>query len=1683
MSGLSWRLACCLALFLPIALDAQAPSPSLSPQSTAGNRSSLPSYKILPQLLTANQPWQPVGPAQIVTPQFGDVTGRVSSIAIAPWDPSGNTVYLGSTGGGVWRSSNAAAADAGSVTWKPLTDNLPAFSGVNIISLSVGAVSVQPGASANGVVLAGTGDPNEAPDSYYGAGILRSSDGGTTWSLITQTNDAFSGTALTNYSFAGDAFSGFAWSTANPSLVVAAVTDSYDGVVNDINFNNDRSNVTEAGLYYSSDAGQSWHLSTIEDGPNQVIESGQTTYPGNFPGVPVTSVVWNPVRSMFYAAVRLHGYYQSPDGITWTRMANQPGTELTATNCPFTGSNSCTIFRGAIAVQPSTGDMFALTVDLNNVDQGLWQDLCYAGPNGCANPVVQFSARIPDAALDSTSGTIPLGTYNLGFAAIPAGTDTLLFAGTQDIFRCSLAAGCAWRNTTNAGTCASGKVAPSQHAIAALTLVSQTLPLLYFGNDSGIWRSTDGVNQSGAACASSDAAHYQNLNGGLGSLAEVTGLASSPTDADVVLAGFGVNGSAAKTRSGQTAWPQLSSGESGSTAIDPANPDDWYATLGPYVSIGHCAQGAQCAAANLLSVIGSSETSADQSLLNAPYLLDPADSTNIIVGTCRVWRGPASGGGAWSAANAISPMLDGDPEPSCGANASFPNALIRSLAAGGADVQQGPGAQNNGAQVIYAGMAGLYDGGGLSVGGHVYSTKFANLANGTTRWSDLASNPVTVNGQSSGGVFNPGHFDVSSLYVDPHDPNGNTIYAAIQGYGEPHLYLSTDGGLHWMNISKNLPNLPLNDVLVDPNDSSVVYVASDGGVFVTTNITNCENGVAQCWSILGTGLPLAPAVKLAASPADGGVLRVGTYGRGIWQIPLLSGVPQTTMTLAPTSLTYSSQPVNTASAQETVTVANTGTTTLTVNNIAISGDFAETDTCTNVSVVPNSTCEIQVTFTPSATGTRTGTLAVLANIPGGQQTIPLSGTGTAQPAIIVTPTSVSFAAQQVNTISASQQVTVSNTGSNSIALTSESVSGPFAIQTNTCSTSLPSNTGCTLAIVFQPTQSGAASGVLTVVTAQGTETISLSGTGESAATDTLAPASLIFSSTLENTASAPQTVTLTNTGGTALTGIQIQTTGDFAVLSNCGSSLGAQSACSLTVRYTPHTAGAETGSITVTDSLRIQTVSLAGTGIGAPTDTLSAMSLIFPATAVSQNATPQTVTLTNSGESALNQVSIQATGAGFGETNTCGSTLAAHATCVITGTFQALSQGTVTGQIDVADATRTQIISLSGSGEAPAADNLSTLSLNFSGQRVGTISASQAVTLSNNGNTSLTGIRFQSSNPDFMFTTTCSATLAAGASCAIQVAFAPHAIGPDSGTIAVLDAQRTQQIQLSGSGTLPSLTLTPGSLDFGTTGIQTSSPPETLLLSNESAGTITGISLVVVGPFVATGNCGSSLAPGATCSLSVVFSPGATGRQSGSITINSADSSAITAQATGVGIAYQLFPTSSSSASVTSGNPGAYSLELLPASGSMGNADLSCSNLPPNTTCALSPGIASLLAPSSIQVAIATGVGSQSASSARLTRAGLGASRPLELLLVLLSILIIGRRSRSLRPRLPRVLLLLLLIATASFVTACGKGGGPLNVGTPLPVGNLTPPGTYTLTVTAIAGGLKKSVNLTLQVQ
>ena len=162
------------------------------------------------------------------------------------------------------------------------------------------------------------------------------------------------------------------------------------------------------------------------------------------------------------------------------------------TNRGSIGSIACPVFRGALAVNPLSGDTFAWTVDLYNQDEGLWQDNCAIAGGGCSNQTVAFAQRWSTEPLQRNTSfgpaTIQNGDYNLVLAAVPSAQDTILLAGANDLWRCSLATGCSWRNTTNATSCMSAHVAPYQHALAWNSANPQEILI---GNDSGLWRSMD----------------------------------------------------------------------------------------------------------------------------------------------------------------------------------------------------------------------------------------------------------------------------------------------------------------------------------------------------------------------------------------------------------------------------------------------------------------------------------------------------------------------------------------------------------------------------------------------------------------------------------------------------------------------------------------------------------------------------------------------------------------------------------------------------------------------------------------------------------------------------------------------------------------------------------------------------------------------------------------------------------------------------------------------------------------------------------------------------------------------------------------------------------------------------------------------------------------------------------------
>ncbi|MDR3704234.1 MAG: choice-of-anchor D domain-containing protein, partial [Candidatus Sulfopaludibacter sp.] len=1340
--------------------------------------------------------WQAMGPAAVLTPDYGLVTGRVSALALDPSDATGNRLYLGTTGGGVWVAQNAATGTASNVVFSPLTDTVGSLTGAIDASISIGALTVQPGGT--GVILAGTGDPNDALDSYYGAGILRSTDNGNSWSLITDTADL-------RWSFDGEGFAGFAWSTTSPQLVVAAVSQAFEGTLVDA----PRSRASYVGLYYSFDGGATWSLATITDASGANVQGPNDPYAGADSNA-ATSVVWNPVRQLFVAAVRFHGYYQSADGVTWTRLAAQPGSRLSMLFCPTNtgtpGSIACPIFRGALAVNPQTGDTFAWTVDRFNQDQGLWQDKCGLNAGVCTNQNITFAQQLSTTALQTSTpngaATIANGDYNLTLAAVPSQQDTLLLAGANDLWKCSLAMGCVWRNTTNATTCMTAQVGEYQHALAW----NANNPLeIFVGNDSGLWRSLDAIGQTGSACASTDGTHFQNLNGGLGSLAEVVSMAPSAATPYTMMVGLGANGTAdVKGVSGVTAdWAQILGGEGGPVAIDPMNTTNWYANNGAGVSIHRCSQPGDCTPSTFGSsaAVTDADVSGDGLTMTtpAPFLVDPLDHLQLLVGTCRVWRGQADGIG-WSAGNAISTILDS----AAASGACSGDTLIRSMAAM---------ALPSGGEVVYVGMYGRANG-STRLAGHVLSATVNPAGSSSPVWQDLTLNPVgnDIRAMNFFGM------DISSIVLDPHDITGKTVYVTVAGIPSVDenirtVYRSTDGGLNWTNEEANLPWNAANSLVVDPQDANTVYIATDMGVYFTTRIATCANASSDCWSAFGTGLPQAPVTQLSASPltSSAKVLMAGTYGRGVWQTPLWSAeTGLTTAVAAPVPLVFPSPvPVNTSSSLALI-LMNTGTLDLLPTGTAVSGNFSvQTDNCKNTTVASGASCIISVTFAPLQAIPLTGELTIYANVYGGQLTAELSGTGSPAGSVSLTPATVDFGQVEVGTTSSPFQVEAGNSNATAVSISGVSITSPFKIASNSCGAStLAANTNCQVMVEFAPTQTGLVAGTLTFTDGAGTQTVALTGTGAAPPTDVLSPAALTFPGTIVGQNSTAQTVTIANTGDLPLTSIAASVSGAFQVSSNCGTQLVAQSVCNLSVVFTPTQAGVQTGTLTVSDLLRTQTVNLFGTGLLPPAFTATPASLSFMAQQVGVPSSPQTLTVTNSGGAAMADVGFQFTGAAATSyalgTNTCGTALNSGSSCTVQVIFTPAASGGSAATLVLSSSTlgvTPLSVPLNGNGTVTTGLGASPTKLTFPSTITGSSSAAQTVTVTNTGSFAATSLTLTTAAPFSLTQNTCTSSLAAGASCTVGVLFTPTASGTATGTLAVASTSVPVPVSVALSGT------------------------------------------------------------------------------------------------------------------------------------------------------------------------------------------------------------------------------------------------------------------------------------------
>jgi hypothetical protein len=321
---------------------------------------------------------------------------------------------------------------------------------------------------------------------------------------------------------------------------------------------------------------------------------------------------------------------------------------------------------------------------------------------------------------------------------------------------------------------------------------------------------------------------------------------------------------------------------------------------------------------------------------------------------------------------------------------------------------------------------------------------------------------------------------------------------------------------------------------------------------------------------------------------------------------------------------------------------------------------------------------------------------------------------------------------------------------------------------------------------------------------------------------------------------------------------------------------------------------------------RISNFKLAGCGVAALSP---ASGLTFGSRVIGTTSSPQVATLTNGQSVTLNIDSIGFTGTNsgdFAQTNTCGGSLPAGGVCTISVTFTPTAAGSRSATLAVTDDAGNSPQTVSVTGTGVIAVTLSATNLNFGNVVIASSSTAPAVTLTNNQTVSLTGINIATVAP-FSQINTCGTSIVAGAKCKITVTFSPTSTGMKTGAVTITDSANNspQTITLKGTGILP-VTFNPNMLSFGSVPIHSTSNPLTSTLTNHEKVVLNISAINIVGAnsgdFAQSSNCLPSVAAGAACTITVTFTPSATGSRAGTLVVtDDASTSPQSVKLTGTG--------------------------------------------------------------------------------------------------------------------------------------------------------------------------------------
>lgn len=754
--------------------------------------------------------WVPIGPEPIQYGQtFGsprnNVSGRISALALDPrYDGVSNrTIYLGSAQGGLWKS------DDNGENWRPLTDDQK--------TQAVGAIAIDP--KAPETVYVGLGEGSRCALCYYGSGLLKSTDGGRNWRLITGPNAP---TAPNLPVFNNAAFTKIVIDPVNTSTIYATTTYGNTAHASSIG---QQLSISQVGLWKSIDGGENWTN----------LDPGATN--GLFSAHDVAVDPLNP--NIVYVGMRTIGIYRSlSKGSSGSWQLLTKGLPDVGNNSSGTGSTS-PYRRVALSIGPPVAPSTASTIyaafaAANDELLGIYRSV----DNG-ENWTIVNSPQRPGQA-----------NYNLDIGVDPYNGNTVYYGTSANS---SFNGGTLWR-TSDGGQSwrdiSVGQTGGGLHADTHRIAISRQNPaLLLTGNDGGVWRTEN---------ARADSMNWRQLNDSL-NLTQFVSLAVHPTNPARIYGGTQDNGT--NMYQGSLMWDHVADGDGGYVMVDQSDPRIVYHTyyninnaqdrpqIGPRISTSSGAFGTWLPRGcfNCTSATIGNFNPADRVAFYAPMAQNTGftgTSGNVIYfGTHRLYRTP-NRGLTWTG---LGTSTDGF----------------------GTDLTKGSG-------VITAIAANPLLDQSVSPPGE---TVWVGTSDGLIQVSTNAGSGSTATFTNVTKTPLPNRF-VSEIAVDP----GNTqravvVYSGFESNtpGTPgHVFLTTNLGATWINISGNLPDVPVTSVALNPATPNQIFIGTDLGVFQTI-----DGG--QTWERPGQGMPMLAtfAVRYQAATRT---LFAATHGRGIYRL-------------------------------------------------------------------------------------------------------------------------------------------------------------------------------------------------------------------------------------------------------------------------------------------------------------------------------------------------------------------------------------------------------------------------------------------------------------------------------------------------------------------------------------------------------------------------------------------------------------------------------------------------------------------------------------------------------------------------------------------------------------------------------------------------------------------------------